>query len=221
MASYVMEFSVRGPLAYLSHLELMKVFRQSFRRSGLPISFSEGFNPHMKLSFAIAKGVGLESEGELLEIETDYRIDIKEFLDKINHSIPGGIKVKCLKEKTISNKSLSSMLRKAEYLLEYGYNLSRDEYRAIISEKLNKSEILMEVKTKKSFGVKDIKEYISCWKYLENGVIIEVYAGSEKNLRIDNLLKYLDLELKPVRLKLIGNSGPIIDKMSKEEEDEI
>lgn len=221
MASYVMEFSVRGPLAYLSHLELMKVFRQSFRRSTLPISFSEGFNPHMKLSFAIAKGVGLESEGELLEIETDQEINVYEFLERINKVIPEGLKVKTLKEKTISTKSLSSMLRKAKYLLAYGEGVCSDDYRVIIEDKLNKSEILMEVKTKKSIGIKDIKEYILNWNFTNDGVIIEVYAGSDKNLRIDNLLKYLDLELKPIRLKLIGDDTPIIDKMSKEEENEI
>ncbi|KAF0091536.1 MAG: radical SAM-linked protein [Fusobacteria bacterium] len=217
MASYVMEFSVRGPLAYLSHLELMKVFRQSFRRSTLPISFSEGFNPHMKLSFAIAKGVGLESEGELLEIETDQEIDVGDFLEKINKVIPDGLKVKTLKEKTISTKSLSSMLRKAKYLLVYGDGVNRDEYRVIIADKLDKSEILMEVKTKKSIGIKDIKEYILDWNFTDTGVIIEVYAGSDKNLRIDNLLKYLELDLKTIRLKLIGDDAPIIDKMSKEE----
>lgn len=217
MASYVMEFSVRGPLAYLSHLELMKVFRQSFRRSTLPISFSEGFNPHMKLSFAIAKGVGLESEGELLEIETDQEIDVGDFLEKINKVIPDGLKVKTLKEKTISTKSLSSMLRKAKYLLAYGDGVNRDEYRVIIADKLDKPEILMEVKTKKSIGIKDIKEYILDWNFTDAGVIIEVYAGSDKNLRIDNLLKYLELDLKTIRLKLIGDDAPIIDKMSKEE----
>jgi radical SAM-linked protein len=221
MASYVMEFSVRGPLAYLSHLELMKLFRQSFRRGALPISFSEGFNPHMKLSFAIAKGVGLESEGELLEIETDDDIEEENFLEKINKVIPEGLKVKTFKEKTISAKSLSSMLRKAKYLLAYAKEVDYENYEAIITEKLSKTEILMEVKTKKSFGVKDIKEYILDWNFSEDGVIIEVYAGSDKNLRIENLLKYLDLELKPVRLKLIGDNGPIIDKMSKEEKNEI
>lgn len=221
MASYVMEFSVKGALAYLSHLELMKVFRQSFRRSTLPISFSEGFNPHMKLSFAIAKGVGLESEGELLEIETDKIIDMCEFLEKINNVLPEGLVVKTLKEKTISVKSLSSMLRKARYLLEYGSGSDREKYKSIITDKLNKTEILMEVKTKKSIGIKDIKEYILDWNFVDNGVIIEVYAGSDKNLRIDNLLKYLDLDLNPIRLKLIGDDVAIIDKMSKEEENEI
>ena len=221
MASYVMEFSVKGALAYLSHLELMKVFRQSFRRSTLPISFSEGFNPHMKLSFAIAKGVGLESEGELLEIETDKSIDICEFIEKINNVLPEGLLVKALKEKTISVKSLSSMLRKAVYILEYGEGLNRDAYKSLISEKLGKPEILMEVKTKKSIGIKDIKEYILDWNFTDNGVIIKVYAGSEKNLRIDNLLKYLDLDLKPTRLKLLGEDAAIIDKMSKEEQNEI
>ena len=113
------------------------------------------------------------------------------------------------------------MLRKAKYLLAYGDGVSGDDYRVTITDKLNKSEILMEVKTKKSIGIKDIKEYILNWNFTDNGVIIEVYAGSDKNLRIDNLLKYLDLELKPIRLKLIGDDTTIIDKMSKEEENEI
>lgn len=113
------------------------------------------------------------------------------------------------------------MLRKAKYLLAYGDMTNVDEYKNLITNKLNKPEILMEVKTKKSFGVKDIKEYILDWNFTEDGVIIEVYAGSDKNLRIDNLLKYLDLELKPVRLKLIGETGPIIDNISKEEKNEI
>ncbi len=214
MASYVMEFSVKGPLAFVSHLELMKIFRQSFRRSSLPISFSEGFNPHIKLSFAIAKGVGLLSNGELLEIETNKVFNEEDFLVLINNMLPSGIEVKTLKEKTISSKSLSSMLRKAEYYLEYGEGTNKELYNGLIEDKLNKPEILMEVKTKKSVNIKDIKEYILSWKFLENGLSVVVFAGSDKNLRIDNLLKYLDLDLKPIRMSLIGENGPIIENIS-------
>lgn len=221
MASYVMEFSVIGPVAFLSHLELMKIFRQSFRRSSLPISFSEGFNPHMKLSFAIAKGVGLESRGELLEIETTENIDMREFSILINNVLPDGIKVLNVKEKTITTKSLSSLLRKAEYYFKFGINTNPEEYTNLISEKLNKPEILMEVKTKKTVGIKDIKEYILNWSFLDDGVSVVVFAGSDKNLRIDNLLKYLNLDLKPIRIKLIGEKGPIINNISEGDRNEI
>lgn len=211
MASYVMEFSVKGPVAFLSHLELMKVFRQSFRRSILPICYSEGFNPHMKLSFAIAKGVGLESDGELLEIETDENIDGALFMDKINNVLPDGLKVVAIKEKTLSKKSLSALLKRARYFLQYKEDADVAACNQAIDEKLKKKEILLEVKSKKTSGIKDIKEFILIWEFKDAGVIIDVLAGSEKNLRIDYLLKYLDLDLKPVRMKLLGDDKEILE----------
>ena len=153
MANYIMEFQVLNKMAFLSHLELMKVFRQGFRRSALEVRFSEGFNPHMKLSFAIAKGVGLESHGELLEIETNDEIDEKTYKEKINDFLPEGINVIDIREKTGTNKSLSALLKKAVYSF-----CGDEETIKKVTDKLNNEQIIVRVKTKRKEEERNIKE---------------------------------------------------------------
>jgi len=48
-----LRFSKTGTLCYLGHLDFLKVFTQAIRRSGLPIAYSQGFNPHQIISFAL------------------------------------------------------------------------------------------------------------------------------------------------------------------------
>lgn len=205
MASYVMEFQVLENMAFLSHLELMKVFMQAFRRSSLEVKFSEGFNPHMKLSFAIAKSVGLESKGEILEIETKDRVDIKRFLVRINEFLPKDLKVIEIKKKEKTNKSSSVLLKKAIYRI-----WGEKEVINRIDDKLKKKEIMVKVRTKRKEEEKNLKEFIVDVKIRENEILITVYAGSEKNLRIDYLLKYLNEEVSVERVKLLGENEEII-----------
>ena len=208
MASYIMEFSVHGPVSFLSHLELMKVFRQSFRRAGLPVSFSEGFNPHMKLSFAIAKSVGLESDGELLEVETREEIDAVAFRLRINEVLPAGLVILLIRNKGEVRKSLSALLRRSSYrlLCSGGVDCASE-----ILEKLAAPSIVMEVKSKKSVGMKDLKEYIVEAEPADGGVLVTVLAGSEKNLRIDYLTRYLDLDLRVIRHRLLAEDRPLAE----------
>ena len=58
------KFTKKGPLRYISHLDLMRLLTRAMRRAGLPLKFSEGFSPHAKLSLGRALKLGLESEDE-------------------------------------------------------------------------------------------------------------------------------------------------------------
>jgi len=81
------------PLAMLSHIELMTVFFRAISRAGLPIMFSEGFNPHPKLSFGPALAVGIESEAEILDMELSYAIDLMAVAKALNAALPLGIRI--------------------------------------------------------------------------------------------------------------------------------
>ncbi|MDR1394973.1 MAG: TIGR03960 family B12-binding radical SAM protein [Deltaproteobacteria bacterium] len=71
---YLLEFSKTGPLALLSHLEMVEVFRRAFRRAGLPLAYSQGFHPQMKLSFLTALPLGMESLCELMIVALTEKI---------------------------------------------------------------------------------------------------------------------------------------------------
>ena len=58
------KFRKYGAMKFISHLDVMRYFQKAMRRAGIDICFSEGFSPHMIMSFAAPLGVGLTSGGE-------------------------------------------------------------------------------------------------------------------------------------------------------------
>jgi radical SAM-linked protein len=88
-----LKYTKLSPLSLLSHNELMTVFFRTISRAGLPILFSEGFNPHPKLSFGPALAVGVESEAEILDMELSYGIDLSIVVKTLNRTLPSGIRI--------------------------------------------------------------------------------------------------------------------------------
>ena len=70
MFKYVMTFSKTGTICYTSHLDLMRMFKRAFKRGGIKLAYSQGFNPHPKLGFAQPLSLGYEGMKELMEFET-------------------------------------------------------------------------------------------------------------------------------------------------------
>ena len=62
------KFSKHGAMKFIGHLDIMRYFQKAIRRAEIPIVFTEGFSPHMVMSFASPLGVGIESEGEYMDI---------------------------------------------------------------------------------------------------------------------------------------------------------
>ena len=65
----LLRFGKNSRLRFVSHLDLQRFFQRALNRSGLPIAFSQGFNPHPIMSFASALAVGWTSEYEVLDFK--------------------------------------------------------------------------------------------------------------------------------------------------------
>ena len=98
-----MKFSRIGRVRFLSHLDLMTLFHRAALRAGVPVAFSQGFNPHPKISFGPALSVGMESEAEYLDMETDPFIDLLQATRSLNGTLPDGVRV--LEARTIPKKA--------------------------------------------------------------------------------------------------------------------
>jgi len=86
-------FCKKGQLKYISHLDIVRLFQRAVRRSGLPVTLSQGFTPHYKIGFSNALKLGFESEGESVVFAIDNWMDPAEFKIRINEKLPEGIKV--------------------------------------------------------------------------------------------------------------------------------
>ena len=67
-------------IRHIGHLDLMRAMQRALRRSGLPVKFSQGFNPHLLLTFAAPLSVGMPGRREVMEIPLAHDVSEEEFL---------------------------------------------------------------------------------------------------------------------------------------------
>ena len=80
-------------IRFISHLEYQRSIEKALRRSGIPVAYSEGFNPHMKLSFASALGVGVSADIEYMDMELAEKIPVSDVMARMNETSPQGFTV--------------------------------------------------------------------------------------------------------------------------------
>ncbi len=107
-------FSKTGDARLLSHRNTMDVFERAIRAAGLPARYSEGFNPHMKLSMGPALPLGLESHHEVFDVEgiAPFPPDAAR---KINEKLPPGIEALEIRELFAGEPALSKAVKSARY----------------------------------------------------------------------------------------------------------
>ncbi|MGN1345368.1 MAG: TIGR03960 family B12-binding radical SAM protein [Eubacteriales bacterium] len=88
-----LRFRKFGPMLYISHLDLSKTLMRSIVRSGLPVYYTEGFNPIPKMVFATPLSVGCGGEAEVLDLRMMKTISNAEILDKLTPVLPNGIEI--------------------------------------------------------------------------------------------------------------------------------
>lgn len=107
-----------GESAFLSHLDLMTLLRRAMARARIPIGFSDGFHPHMKVSMGPALSLGLESEAEYLDVELTEMVSPDDFQTRMNAVLPKGIQIKTVSEVPLKGPSIMGMLREQIYHID-------------------------------------------------------------------------------------------------------
>ncbi len=174
-------FEKTGRAKFISHLDLNRCMLRIFRRSKLPVWYTEGFNPHPYYSFALALSLGFESDCEIMDFNiTDDGMSFDEIRDRLNAVMPEGMRIISVAEQV---KKITAITK-----AEYGFSLISEDISEVygsLTELLAESEILIEKKTKKGIKTVDIKpdlEIVSC--ELKEGsidMIIRLPAGTQTN----------------------------------------
>ncbi len=83
-----LRFHKVGKLQYISHLDLVRTYTKALVRAGVPLWYSEGFNPTPRLAFATPMSVGLESLCEFVDVKIKHLVDAEEAVTAINAHLP-------------------------------------------------------------------------------------------------------------------------------------
>jgi radical SAM-linked protein len=172
MSKIRLQFSKSGTLRYIGHLDFLRVFQQTIRRAGLPAAFSQGFNPHLLISFALPLPLGMESVNDYADITLEHEMPTGEIIEKLNAAAPSGLVVKAAYP--AENKA-ASVVSVADYSVKLG------ECKAI-AEIMEAKEIIVAKKTKKGIKDTDIRPDIFSIHMEENTLHMRLSAGSARFL---------------------------------------
>jgi len=201
---YMLKFTKEEVIKYTSHLDMVRLFKRAFQRSGIRLVFSAGFNPHPKMTLAQPLSLGYTSVGEWIEFETVGEFspeDVKSTLTKV---LPPGIKILDIAMMKAEEKSLASRCHAAEYTiamcLDY-VSTDRENLKEVLlnnssaEDFLSRPSIVVQkksVKHKKTVEV-DIKPMIHYMNIciVDNNMFIstELSAGSNQNLSPELLME--------------------------------
>ena len=157
------QFKRSTPLRFLSHLDQQRLFQRAFRRANMPVEYSQGFNPHPRMTFALAMSVGLTSDGEYGEVIVSEDIDVETFISRMNQVLPNGLEITAAKICDAGVGSLSAALYKSIYRIRINVVPGTDlaALAAAIESYLALPQILIQKRNKKGKYVeKDIRPFI-------------------------------------------------------------
>ena len=81
------KFCKVGTLQFISHLDLQRTFHRVLVRSGIPMWYTKGFNPHAKLVFGVPLSVGTESMCEMADLKIERKISLEEIKNQLNEHL--------------------------------------------------------------------------------------------------------------------------------------
>ena len=145
-------FEKKGNAIWISHLDLMRLFQRAFKRAGLPLTHTQGFNPRPSVSIALPLSVGVESCCELLDFDLDGdKVANRIVRGKLNDYLLPGIRV--LKVYDNGQKIRNLALLDTIVTMEYDAGVPAGAV-SRLTEFFAQEEILVEKKTK-SNGIQD------------------------------------------------------------------
>jgi radical SAM-linked protein len=185
-----MKFSKTGRVRFLSHLDFMTLVHRAVVRAGIPVSFSQGFNPHPKIAFGPALSVGMESESEYLDMETDPRIDLLPAMKRLNTALPEGVRI--IESRIIPKKasSLSGSIKRYLYAVNI-VGSSADGTEEKVNTFLSRTSIIVSREGKQQ----DIRRGIESitWTRDENSSTLHITLQDHEQLkpRVQDVIEQL------------------------------
>jgi len=103
---------------FISHLDIIRLWQRALNRAGIPLAYSEGFNPHPRMSLAAPLALGVTSQAELMDIVLARWASPHSFTAAVSRQLPPGIEIQQVYNISLTLPSLQSQVRYAEYEVE-------------------------------------------------------------------------------------------------------
>lgn len=185
------KFAKEGVMKFIGHLDIMRYFQKAIRRAGIDIAYSEGFSPHMIMSFANPLGVGLTSEGEYFDMQLRTPLPSAELVRRLDSAMVDGVRViSAVQVPDEKAGKAMSLVEAADYRITFRENQPLpDDWQSLFGDFMDRPSIVIRKKTKKGERETDIRPLIYDWHFEDEAVFMKVSSGSSDNLRPEHVLE--------------------------------
>lgn len=173
---------------FISHLDLMRLFQRAFKRAGLPLTHTQGFNPRPSVSIALPLSLGAESHCELLDFDLESPVPLEDIRDRLNAALIDGIRVREVYDNGAKIKYLA--LLQSRLTLEYDGGIPAGA-KSAIGQLFARETLVLEKKNRNGVTQQDIIPMIRN---------LEISRISEGELRLDVLHCCQNPSLNPMQL---------------------
>ncbi len=178
------KFSKHGPVKFIGHLDVMRYFQKTMRRSEIDIAYTTGFSPHQIMSFAAPLGVGLESNGEYMDVELNSMVSSADVVERLNEVGVEGIRVLSAKVLPENAGNAMASVAAADYTISFREGRApKFDYKAALQEFYGKEQILVTKETKKNTLEVDLKPGIYALELRGEDIYMLVDASSSGNIK--------------------------------------
>lgn len=140
-----MRYAKRGRLRFTSHRDVARAFERALRAAGVPMAYSQGFNPHPRVSWVNAAPTGAASEAEYVEIQVVRRLEPDAVRRELNARLPDGIDVVAAEEAAAG--ALADRIDASRWRIELP-GVERDALEHAVAALLAAPEVMVEKLTK-------------------------------------------------------------------------
>ena len=189
-------FTKTGDAVWISHLDLMRLFQRAFKRAGLALTHTQGYNPRPSVSIALPLSVGMESVCELLDFDLEGECPpYEEITSRLNEALIPGVQV--LQTYGQCGKIRDLSLLSCQITMEYDAGVP-DFARETISELFRQDSLMVEKKGKNGIVQQDIIPMIRR---------LELSQPDEHALQIEALICCQNPTLNPAQIVSAINSN--------------
>ena len=182
-------FEKTGSAVWMSHLDLMRLMQRAFKRAGLPLTHTQGFNPRPSVSIALPLSVGVESVCEILDFDLEGELPPMETIQtRLNAALVPGVTVRQVYMDGRKIRDLA--LLRCRLGLEYDGGIPAGATDAIATLFARES-LMVEKKSKNGILEQDIRPMIR---------ELSVDQTGEKELRVEALITCQNPSLNPMQL---------------------
>ena len=201
---YRIQFVKEGYARFLSHLDVVRNFHRACRRRQIPLMYSQGFNPHPKMSFGPPLSLGYTSSAEFVDLEIDsaYKRNLQ---DDLNPALPEGLRIIRVQKVENPGDSLVSLINAFLYEVDLGdRNVDAENFDKALDALLKAESIEVSRKVKGKFKTVDIRPYIESISRRGKTLQIKTRSIENRTVRvgeiIEQLFKDVDRRAWPVHI---------------------